>query len=67
VVGIATTGTKIAGKFSWGRMSGFTRSVYPISIAVTGRTVDVGLTTFATIQRRGYGLRDTGALKKDLG
>ena len=67
VIGIATTGTKIAGKFSWGRMSGFTRSVYPISIAVTGRTVDVGLTTFATIQRRGYGLRDTGALKKDLG
>jgi hypothetical protein len=67
VVGIATTGTKIAGKFSWGRMEGFTRSVYPISIAVTGSNVDVGLTTFATIQRRGYGLRNTGALKKDLG
>jgi hypothetical protein len=67
VIGIATTGTNIVGKFSWGKMSGFTRSSYPISIAVTGRTVDVGLTTFPTIQRRGYGLRDTGALKKDLG
>jgi hypothetical protein len=67
VVGIATTGTNIIGKFSWGKMSGFSRSLNPISIAVTGRTVDVGLTTFATIQRRGYGLRDTGALKKDLG
>jgi hypothetical protein len=67
VIGIATTGTNIVGKFSWGKMSGFTRSSYPISIAVTGSTVDVGLTTFATIQRRGYGLRDTGALKKDLG
>jgi len=67
VIGITTIGTNPVGKFSWGKMSGFTRSSSPISIAVTGRTVDVGLTTFATIQRRGYGLRFTGALKKDLG
>jgi hypothetical protein len=26
--------------------------------------VDVGISTFATIQRRGYGLRSSGALKK---
>ena len=36
----------------------------PVSIAVTGNTVDVGLTTFPTIQRRGTGIRDTGALPK---
>ena len=69
VVGLATTGstTNICGRFSWGRLSGFTRSTSPISIGVTGLTVDSGLSTFPTIQRRGYGLRDTGALRKDLG
>jgi hypothetical protein len=54
------------GKYSWGRMSGFSRSGSPISIGVTGNTVDVGLTTFATIQRRGIGIRQTGALPKLL-
>jgi len=54
------------GKFSWGRLSGFTRSGSPISIAVTLNTVDVGLSTFPTIQRRGTGLRSTGALPKLL-
>jgi hypothetical protein len=66
VVGIATTGTSV-GRFSWGRMSGFSRSRSPISIGVTGSIVDVGLSTFPSIQRRGYGLRNTGSLKKDLG
>jgi hypothetical protein len=47
-------------------MSGFNRSSSPISIDVTGNTVDVGLTTFATIQRRGSGLRGTGSLPKLL-
>ena len=55
------------GYFSWGRLSGFSRSSSPVSIAVTGLTVDSGLSTFPTIQRRGYGLRDGGALRKDLG
>ena len=56
------------GFFSWGRLSGVTRSTTsPISIGVTGLTVDSGLSTFPTIQRRGYGLRDNGSLKKDLG
>ena len=69
VTGLTTTGstTNICGKFSWGRLSGFTRSSSPISIGVTGLTVDSGLSTFPSIQRRGYGLRDTGALRKDLG
>ena len=68
VVGLASTGnlSNPIGKFSWGRMSGFTRSNSPISIGVTGNTVDVGLTTFATIQRRGIGIRQTGALPKLL-
>ena len=62
VVGIATTGNYV-GSFSWGRLAGFSRSSSPISIAVTGSTVDVGLTTFASIQRRNYGIRDSGGLK----
>ena len=68
VVGLASTGntSNPIGKFSWGRISGFTRSNSPISIGVTGNTVDVGLTTFATIQRRGTGIRNTGALPKLL-
>ena len=67
--GIDTFGYDQLGKFSWGRLYGFTRSTQttPISIGVTGKTVNSGLTTFPTIQRRGYGLRDTGALRKDLG
>ena len=69
VVGLTTTGStaNICGRFSWGRLSGFTRSSSPISIGVTGLTIDSGLSTFPSIQRRGYGLRDTGALRKDLG
>ena len=64
VVGIATTGN--VGKFSWGRFSGFTRSTNPISIAVSGFNVDSGLSTFPTIQRRGYGLRNIGPIKKTI-
>ena len=66
IVGIATTGstTNPVGKFSWGKMSGFSRSSSPISIGVSGNIVTSGLSTFATIQRRGTGLRQTGALNK---
>ena len=65
VVGIATTGTikYPVGRFSWGKLGGFTRT-NNISIAVTGKTLDVGLTTFASGQRREFGLRNIGALKK---
>jgi hypothetical protein len=67
-IGLSSSGSisNPAGKYSWGRMSGFSRSGSPISIGVTGNTVDVGLTTFATIQRRAIGIRKTGALPKLL-
>lgn len=65
IVGIATTGSSV-GKFSWGRLSGFTRSSTPVSIAVSSYTVNSGLSTFPTIQRRGYGLRNIGPIKKSL-
>ena len=66
-VGIATTtGTQTLGKFSWGKLGGISRSSSPVSIGVTGNTIDVGITTFPTIQRRGTGLRSTGALPKLL-
>ncbi len=66
-VGIGTTGTSSSpvGKFSWGRISGFSRSSNPISFGVTAYTVS-GLSTYPLIQRKGgqMGLRDTGALRK---
>ena len=59
------------GKFSWGRLStasgNFTRN-NPVSIGVTGNTViageGLGISTFPTIQRRGFGIRDSGAIKR---
>jgi hypothetical protein len=65
LVSIGSTSNPV-GKYSWGRLSGFTRSSSPISIGVSGNTVDVGLSTFPTIQRRGIGIRQTGALPKIL-
>ena len=62
-IGLTTSGLNV-GRFSWGKLEGFYRSNSPISIGVSGNTVDVGISTFATIQRRGYGLRSSGALKK---
>jgi hypothetical protein len=67
ITGIGTTTGQFAGRFSWGRISGISRGTNPVSIGITGLTVDSGLSTFPVIQRRGYGLRDIGALKKDLG
>jgi hypothetical protein len=64
--GIDTSGSTIGG-FSWGRFSGFTRGSNPVSIGVTGLTIDSGLTTYPSIQRRDFGLRDNGSLRKDLG
>ena len=55
------------GSFSWGRLAGFTRSSSSIGVAVSGYTVNSGLSTFPTLQRREYGLRDTGSLRKNLG
>jgi hypothetical protein len=63
--GITTNGDYV-GEFSWGLFSVITRSSSPISIGVTGKTVNVGLTTFPTIQRRGEGLRQNGSLADQL-
>jgi hypothetical protein len=62
--GLNTTGP-IAGKISWGRLSGFNRGSSPIAIGLTGFRIS-GLSTYPTVQRRGTGLRDIGALKKIL-
>ena len=64
VVGLAATGSESSpiGNFSWGKLTGtFSRS-NPISIGVSGLTVNSGLTTFPTISRRDEGIRGTGAI-----
>jgi len=62
-VGIATENT-ICGRFSWGKLTGGSRSsTNPLTLTVSGKTVNSGLTTFPRVQRRGSGLRETGALK----
>ena len=63
-VGIATTTGADIGEFSWGRLANFTRSTNPISLTVSGNTVDVGLSSFPSLSRRGLGLRNTGSLNK---
>ena len=64
LVGIASTGSSDVpvGRFSMGKLQ-VVRASNPISIAVTGKTINSGLTTFPTIQRRASGFRDTGAVK----
>ena len=64
ISGINTYGSSIKGRFSWGRFSNMKRSSSPISIELGGYTANSGLSTFPTIQRRGYGLRDLGGLVK---
>ena len=61
------------GSFSWGRFSNDSTTLgrdKPVAIGVTGYTVGlstgVGISTFPTIQRKLFGLRDTGAVRKDL-
>jgi len=63
---VVAISSDFAGRFSWGRLAGFTRSSGSISIAVTGLNVDSGLSTFPSFQRRGFGLRDIGALRKEF-
>lgn len=65
IIGISTTGNLLnpIGKYSWGRLSSGTRSTNPISIGVSGNIVS-GLSTYPTVQRRGFGFRKTGALPK---
>ena len=62
------------GKLSWGRLygDGVVRSSNPISIGVTGMTINSGLTTFPTIQRKSYdnigerGHRSSGSIRAVL-
>ena len=58
---------------SWGRLFTVTGNISrpdPVAIGVTGYTVGlstgVGISTFPTIERRIYGIRDTGAVKDKL-
>ena len=74
-VGFHSTGqsgmTTSLGSINWGRLygNGLVRSANPISIGVTGLTIDAGLSTFPTIQRKNYvttsvrGLRSTGSIR----
>ena len=76
--GISTTGfynvttvglTTSLGRLSWGRLYNASRDSSPISIGVTGLTINSGLTTFPTIQRKHYatsslkGLRSSGSIR----
>jgi hypothetical protein len=70
ISGVVATGTTSnpVGRFSWGRFFGLKRSkTKPISLDLRNYVVDAGLSTFPEIHRRGFGLRSTGALRKDLG
>ena len=63
LTGISTSG--ISGRFSWGKLTGGTRNPIVadrISVTVSGKTINSGLSTFPTIQRRNTGIRNTGAL-----
>ena len=74
-VGFHSTGqsamTNSLGQINWGiiHSGNLNRAANPISIGVTGLTVDAGLSTFPTIQRKNYvstsvrGLRSTGAIR----
>ena len=74
-VGFHSTGqagmTTSLGQLNWGILKGanLLRSANPISIGVTGLTVDSGLSTFPTITRKNFvstsvrGLRSTGAIR----
>lgn len=74
IAGIAETGfynplniglTTSLGRISWGRLFDYERNVNDlVSIGVTGLTVDAGLSTFPSIQRRTFGLRNTGAIRR---
>lgn len=55
------------GKVSWGKITGFfvDKSDDPIYLNLKGN-ITSGLSTYPTIQRRGYGLRSNGSIKKLL-
>jgi len=66
IPGLGVVTGDVLGEFSFGKLSSINRGSTPISIGITGLTVDSGLSTFPSIQRSGgdYTLRKTGALPK---
>ncbi len=54
------------GRISWGRLYNASRSSNPISIGVTGLTVNSGLTTFPTIQRKNYTVASLRGLRSSI-
>ena len=66
VVALGSTTGDFVGEFSWGKLSEFTRSGTPITLTVSGKQVDVGLTTFPSATRRELGLRNTGNIAKKV-
>ena len=78
--GVNTTGLSTSfstlgdrGNFSWGRLfadTGVMGRDNPISLTVTGNTVGLttglGIGTFPIIERRNFGVRDTGAVRSKL-
>ena len=61
--GIGSTGSVPIGGISWGRLSGTLTRNSPVGFAVSNYTVNSGLTTFPTLQRRTEGIRDTGGIE----
>ena len=66
IIGIITTGSINAplGRVSWGRITNFSSRTTPVAIGVTGLVVDSGLSTFPVIQRREFGHRESGGIRK---
>ena len=64
IIGILTSGslTNPLGRFSWGRISNIQRPG-ALGIGVSGFTINSGLSSFPTIQRRGFGFQNSGALR----
>ena len=60
ISGISTTGVNL-GKFSWGRLVFTKRSADAVAFDLSNYS-PVGLSTYPQIQRRGFGLRNTGSL-----
>ena len=60
IIGISTSGVNI-GKFSWGRLEFSKRGLNAVAFDLSNYS-PAGLSTYPQIQRRGYGLRNTGSL-----
>lgn len=62
IIGNGITGDTTIGKLSWGRLYNYIDRTNPVSIGVTGLTIDSGLSTFPTIQRRNFGFFNNGSI-----